>query len=1103
MSDITDQLARLSPEQRAVLLKRLNARKAEGRVIPRREGDGPAPLSFAQRRLWFMQHLNPASAAYNMMTVLRLTGPLDVPAMQNAFRTLMARHDAFRSRYQVGTEGGPVQILDTAPELPLIDFSAEPDPMKATHHRIAEITASPHDLSQVPLRAGLIRLVPLDHVLAIGLHHIIADRWALGVMVRELATLYDAGIRQVANPLPDVALQMPDFAIWQEGQGDEIRRQLDYWQERLCDAPMLDLPRDYPAKPDSGSPGGFLPFQLQPDLAQQARDMARKRGVSLFTLMLAAFSALLSRYADSDDIVVGSDVSNRGRAETQGMIGPLVNTLVLRTDLSDNPSFTEALTRTESVLRGAFAHQDVPLDHVVEALNPERRTGEMVPLFRAKLDLQQAETLPDAIHGLRLKRFPYEERAAKFELRFNLEDYGDRIAGRVEYRSDLYEETTIARMSEHFRQLLAEMLAAPEAPIAGLPMLSGAEEAELLRLAQGPDLSEHAETLHAAFEAQANQTPDAPAIWHQGEALTYAELDAKANAVAGALIARDLPAETRIGICMGRSPDLVAALLGVLKAGCAYVPLDPAYPQARLAFIASDAEAALVLTDGRLPPFDTAELLDVTQLSPAPRPDHRGSPEGLAVIIYTSGSTGQPKGVALEHRNILSRTAWAKDAFTPQDLEGVLFSTSVCFDLSLFEIFATLSNGGRLVLAQSLLDLPQLPADAGVTMLNTVPSLLRELVRHHDLPGSLCAVNLAGEFFPPALLDRLREFPQLKTINNLYGPTEDSIYDAGNPVQNEPERPLPIGRPFPGTRIHILDRHGKLLPRGAAGEICLAGAGLARGYLNRPKLTAEKFIPDPFDTQKTGRLYRSGDRARWRADGRIDILGRIDKQVKLRGQRIEIGEIEATLEAHADIAEAIVLATGEAGKSDRQLVAHLTSPPGRRADAETLRAHLARRLPAHMVPQLWNIMTDLPRMPNGKIDRRTLMAIELSRSETGPVPPANETEARVIALWQELLNQDGIGAEDDFFTRGGHSLLAMRLVIRLNEEFSTSLPLGALFNALTPRRQAALIAQDRAETVAPDGEDDPTAGLSDAEVAVLLAQMTGDTPEPATKETTP
>ncbi|MFV0473816.1 MAG: non-ribosomal peptide synthetase [Pikeienuella sp.] len=1086
MTGIAGKLAGLSPEQRALLQRRLAARRPGQGAIPRR-GPGPAALSFAQRRLWFMQALNPANTAYNVMTALRLRGSLDEAAMRAAFAALIERHEALRTGFETGPDGEPRQIPAPAPALEMIDLSAGPDPLAAARARLAEITARPHDLSGAPVRAGLIRLGAGDRLLAIGLHHIAADRWSMALITRDLAALYGAACAGAPSPLAPVMLQMPDFAAWQHGsQGAELERQLDWWRGALAGAPALDLPRDRRPAPGSGAPGGVLPFDLPPDLTRAAREAARRAGVSLFTLLLTGFNMLLARYCDAEDVTVGADVGNRERAETQGMVGPLVNTLALRADLSGDPGFAEALRRTEASFRAGLAHQDAPLDQVVEALNPARKPDEMIPLFRAKFDLQQAETLPAAIHGLRLERFPYQDVAAKYELRFNLEDDGERIGGKVEYRADLYEPETIGRMAGHYLRLLAAALAAPETPLSALPMLSAEERATLLALGEGPEPLPHAETLHAAFEAAVDRAPDAVALTHAGGALSYAELDARANAVAALLIARNPPAETRVGICMARSPDLVAAILGVLKAGCAYVPLDPAYPEARLAFIAGDAGAGLVLTDGRRPPFAEGEieLIDVIAAPPAPRPAPRGAGAGLAVIIYTSGSTGRPKGVALEHRNILSRVAWAGEAFAPEDFAGMLFGTSVSFDLSLFEIFATLALGGRLVLAGSLLDLPRLGPEAGVTFVNTVPSLLRELVKHDELPPSVRCVNLAGEFFPPALLDRLKEFPHLKRINNLYGPTEDAIYDAGNPVEDEPERPMPIGRPFPGSRIHILDRSGGLLPRGAAGEICVAGAGLARGYLNRPELTAEKFRPDPF-AGGDARLYRSGDRGRWRSDGRIDILGRIDTQVKIRGQRIETGEIENALEALPHIAEAVALATGAPGDTDRQLAAYVAPRPGETAEPEALRAHLAALLPAHMVPSRWLIMPDLPRMPNGKIDRRALPPI--AAEEAAPAtPPASETERRVIALWSAALGREDIGAEDDFFALGGHSLMAMRLLARLREEFGVTLALGQLFDALTPRRQAALI--DEAAGVA-EAPADATAGLSDAEVDALLAQM--------------
>ncbi|MGR3742639.1 MAG: non-ribosomal peptide synthetase [Pseudooceanicola nanhaiensis] len=1087
MTDLTTKLARLTPAQRQLLQKRMAASGATASAIPKRAADGPAPLSFAQRRLWFVQGFDPANTAYNLGTTLHLTGTLDVAAMQSAFAATVARHVALRTRYELGPEGEPRQIEDTGPVLTLTDLSDEPD---AAEGLVAQVVGAPHDLTQVPVRAALIRLAPDAHLLTIGIHHIAADRAATGIVIRDLAALYDAACRGARDPLPPLAVQMPDLAAWQTGpRAAEIERKLDWWRAELQDAPVLDLPRARQPRPDRAPAGGFLPLDFDPATVRAARDMARRKGVSLFTLMLAACNVLLSRYCDTDDIVVGADVSNRDRAELQNMVGPLVNTLVLRTRLSPGQDFNAALDATQEVFRAALDNHEVPLERVVEALNPERRPDEMIPLFRAKFDLQRSAPLPDTVHGLTIRREPFRDTDTKYELRFNLEDDGDTLGGRIEYRADLYDAQTVERIALHYRQLLAALLDSPETPVAHAAMLTETERAELLDLSRGPDLPPHAPTLHAAFERQVDATPDAPALSWEGGTFTYGALDARANAVAAELIARDPAPETRVGICMARSPDLVAAILGVLKAGCAYVPLDPNYPAARIGFICEDAGVDLILTDGAPPPFPSgADTLDATGMVPvAERPGSRGASCDLAVVIYTSGSTGTPKGVALDHGNILSRVAWCGTAFDPAYLKGVFFATSVSFDLSLFEIFATLGNGGRMILGETLLDLPRLPDDAGVTLLNTVPSLLRELVKHHDLPGSVRVINLAGEFFPPALLDRLLEFPQRITINNLYGPTEDAIYDAGNPVQDDPERPMPIGRPFPGSRLYILDRNGEPLPKGVAGEICCAGAGLSRGYLNRDALTAERYLPDPFEPG--ARMYRSGDRGLWREDGRIDIRGRIDTQVKLRGQRIEIGEIENRLEAHPDVAEAAVLVTGEPGDIDRQLVAHVAPPPGATVLAETLRDHLQTVMPRYMVPALWTVHDDLPRMPNGKIDRRALSLAGQPRTVAGAAP-RTETERRVTAIWADLVGAEEIGIDDDFFAVGGHSLLAMRLLIRLREEFGVDLQLAQLYRALTPASQAALI--DEAET-ATEAEEDETAGLSDAEVDALLARMTHET----------
>lgn len=1082
MSTTADRLARLSPAQRALVMRRLAEKTGQGQTIPKRQGHGPAPLSFAQRRLWFVHQLAPDSTAYNMGAALRLRGPLQADRMQAAFGALTDRHVSLRTCYRADREGTPQQITTTSPVMALRDLSAEAQPDTAARAAVAAVTTQPYDLTKVPLRAAILRLSEEDHIACIGLHHIAGDRWSVALMLRELAFLYDAMRRNDTVPLPPVPVQIDDFAVWQaETQGAKQDAQIAHWRKALDNAPVLDLPRRL--QRDAQATGdGFHTFVLPQALTARARDAAQRQGVSLFTLLLAAFNVLLSRYCDTDDIVIGTDLANREMPGCDTLVGPLVNTVALRTDLTGATGFGDVLSRTGESFRAALANADVPLDQVIEALNPERRPGEVIPLFRAKFDLQQADRLPERMGDLSLSRYPLPQGPSKYELRFNLEDEGTALSGRVEYRAELYDPQTIARMAAHYLSLLDAVLSQPDTPPAQLPMLARSERAEMVALADGGPLPAHAETLHAGFEAQVDRAPDAPALRNGDVTLSYADLDARANAVAARLIDDGIAPGSLVGVSMARTPALVAAILGTLKAGCAYVPIDPAYPAARRALIAEDAGLTHVLCDDTGHGINGAKTLIIGAQTSQTRPAPRGQGNDLAVIIYTSGSTGTPKGVMLEHRNILSRVAWAGETYTPEDLSGMLFGTSVSFDLSLFELFATLCLGGRLVLVNSLLDLPRLPSEAGVTYVNTVPSLLRELTRDHDLPASVRVVSLAGEFFPPALLDRLKAFPQLRRINNLYGPTEDAIYDAGQRVESEPERPLPIGHPFPGTRLHVLDRHGNLLPKGVTGEICVAGAGLSRGYLNRPELTAAKFRPDPFSDTPGARLYRSGDRGRWRDDGRIDIQGRIDAQVKIRGQRIETGEIETVLETHPDIAEAVVLPWGDPADPARQLVAYVGS---RQSGVDAWRGWLAARVPAHLVPALWHVMETLPRMPNGKIDRRALPDPVPIAAPT--VAPETETEAAVIALWTALLGRDGIGVEDDFFAAGGHSLMAMKLTARLNDHFDVDLPMGALFDALTPRQQAALI--DAVQPTAA-AQADPTAGLSDAEVDALLAQMT-------------
>lgn len=1079
MSDLAAKLARLTPGQRALLARKM-AREQDAREIPKRVGEGPAPLSHAQRRIWFVQSLDPASTAYNLGVVLRLRGPIDPMALPRAFDRVTARHEVLRSRYLTDAQGAPLQELATAPPLSQIDLSAEPAPEVAAQAHLRNLIGTPYDLTQVPFRPALLRLAADHHILALGLHHIAADRWSLGVLIRELALAYNGAYDGAADTLRPVVTQMADVATWEQSQdGPRIAAQLDWWRSQLAGAPQLDLPRDHRPTPEQVPQGAVHAFAFDTALTARARAFAQEHGVSLYILTMAAFSVLLSRYADSDDIIFGTDVSNRDRAETQNMMGPLVNTLVLRADLTE-ATFRDVLHRIAAEFSAALAHRDVPFDQVVEALNPDRLSDDMIPLFRARFDLQQAEALPRHLNGLDLERLPHTPTAPKYELRMNLEDDGTCLTGRIEYRGDLYDATTISRLATHYLRLLGALLDAPDAPVAHAPILSEAEEAELLALGQGAEALPHGETLAGAFEAQVDAAPDAPALFWQGQTFSYGDLERRANAVAAALLARDLPPETPVGVALPRSPDLIATVLGVLKAGCTYVPLDPAYPAERIGFIMEDARLRLIIGRGGADDLDPASLPD------APRPAHQGRAGHAAVVIYTSGSTGRPKGVVLAHRNLLSRMVWAAEVLDATELSGMFFATSISFDLSLFELFAPLCNGGRVVLAETMFDLARLH-DAGVKIVNTVPSVLREFLDHHALPASVSTIMLAGEPFPPALLSRLRTLPQITRIHSLYGPCEDSIYDAGEQIDADHAPFVPVGRPFPGSVLHICDRNGALRPRGFVGEILCGGVGLGRGYLNRADETAMRFAPAPFAPDE--RLYRSGDRGRWRADDGLEVHGRIDTQIKLRGQRIEIAEIETALEAQPEIALAVVTVTGNSSETDRQLVAHLV-PDAPITSAELI-SRLGAHLPRHMIPTLWDLRKDVPRLPNGKVNRKALRAETPPPAQAHiPLPPETDEQAEICRLWAELLNADpaSIGIDDDFFARGGHSLLLLQLSLRLQETFGLRLSLGELFRATTPRAQAGLLlCMGPAPRGA--GDDDPTAGLSDAEVAALLAQM--------------
>jgi amino acid adenylation domain-containing protein len=1124
------------------------------------------PLSFGQQRLWFLDQLEPGGVAYNMPAAVRLRGALDAAALAWSLGEVVRRHEVLRTVFLLDGEE-PVQVPLPAARLPLpcVDLAGlPPGRREATARRLLAAAAGrPFNLATGPLlRPLLLRLDPFEHLLLVVVHHIASDAWSMGLLVRELSALYAARRLGAASPLPELPLQYADYAAWQRGwlRGAALAAQLAYWRRALAGAPpLLDLPTDRPRPARQSLRGGRLALRFDPALGEAVRALGRTQSATAFMIHLAAFQALLGRYSGQQVVVVGTPIANRRHAELEGLIGFFVNTLALAGDLAGEPSFTEHLARVRETALGAYAHQDLPFEKLVEELDP-RRSLAHAPLFQVLLS---ARDLPAAaaaaLPGLELTPLGTELGAAKFDLTLDIgaigaagnAGAGGGAAGatatggpgaggprgaatgfdaELEYNTDLFDRATAARLLRHFETLLAGALADPSARVGELPILSPPERAQLL--VEWNDTAPAAATttmqampamrrqpqaaapcLHELLEAAADRAPAERALAWRGQEVTRGELDRRANRLAHHLRALGVGPETRVGICMERSPAMVTAMLAVLKAGGAYLPLDPAYPRERLELMLEDSRALVVLAEERLAdrlgtrtPIvcvdrDTASFDRQPDCRPAPA----AAPGNLAYVIYTSGSTGRPKGVAIAHRSAVAMVEWARGAFVPGELAAVLASTSICFDLSVFELFVPLACGGSVVLAENALELPRLEA-AGVTLVNTVPSAAAELVRTTGLPPSVRTVCLAGEPLSRVLVEALYAAAaarggRLERVLNLYGPSEDTTYSTWATLP-----PLPpgvkqapgIGRPVLGTQAYVLDACRQLLPLGVPGELCLGGQGLARGYLGRPELTAERFVPDPFTGEPGGRLYRTGDLVRHRPDGDLLFLGRLDHQVKLRGFRIELGEIEAVLAAHPRIAEVAVVSTKPAGAAldeqeagegspagavaGQRLVAYVVGRPalmssgasgaaglsGSAGSAETgesaaaagpaalagsapaadeLRAYLAAKLPSFMVPWAFVQLPALPRNANGKLDRGALP--DPGRQAWGAAPeveePRSEAERTVAAIWQEVLGLDRVSVHDSFFDSGGHSLLAVRAYHRYRAAFGRDFPLIALF----------------------------------------------------------
>ncbi|HVF62225.1 MAG TPA: amino acid adenylation domain-containing protein [Thermoanaerobaculia bacterium] len=1083
-------LAALAAEIAALKTRGARAEAAIERVTR----DRPLLASFGQDRLWFLDRLDPGSTAYTMAAAWSLSGPLVVPALRAALAEVVRRHEALRTVFAAAGDAGAVQRVSpfAPPPVPLVDLAAVPPTARAAAARAlaAAHARRPFDLAHGPLfRAALLRLGAEEHLLLFAVHHTVSDAWSQGVLVAELSELYAAAIAGRPSPLPPLPIQYADYAAWQRRrlQGRALAAQVAFWREALAGAPaLLELPTDRPRPAVQTFAGARRLAVLPPPLLARLRDLSRRQGATLFMTLLAAFQALLARWSGAEDLTVGTPIAGRTRRETEGLIGLFVNTLVLRAGLAGDPAFADFLAQVRERALAAFAHQDLPFEKLVEALNPERALSH-TPLFQVLFVLQNAPRQAAPLPGLRFGRMEVEEGVAKFDLTLAASETAAGLALSLEFNRDLFDAETAERLLGHLRTLLAAVVEDPGRRLSELPWLTAEERRQLAAWNDTARDYGPAVSLHALIAEQVERTPEAVAVVFEREGITYRELDGRAGALARRLRRLGVGPESLVAVAAERSLELVVALLGVLKAGAAYVPIDPSYPAERLAYMLDDSQAGaprpVVLTQERLlEPLPLGPLRarggEVVLLDGDWQDEGEGDlpaavdPDHPAYMIYTSGSTGRPKGAVNSHRAIVNRLVWMQEAFGLGPEDRVLQKTPFSFDVSVWEFFWPLLVGARLVVArpgghQDARYLARLIQEEGITTLHFVPSMLQVFLEEPQAVGcrGLKRVVCSGEALAPELVRRFFErLPGGSELHNLYGPTEAAVdvsWWACSP--EDAGRGVPIGRPIANLTLTVVDRDLRPVAVGVPGELLIGGVGLARGYHNRPDLTAEKFVPDP-SGQPGARLYRTGDLTRLRPDGAIEYLGRLDHQIKLRGFRIELGEIEAALRAHPAVREVVVVARG-AGEAMR-LVAYLVGAGGE-PPADALREHLRSRLPEHMVPSAFVPLPALPLSPNGKVDRKALPDPAAALPAAARVAPRTLAEELVAEIWREVLERESVGVQDNFFDLGGHSLKLVQVQRRLEERTGRELSIVDLFRHPTIAALAEHLAgADQAPAVA-------------------------------------
>ena len=1070
--------------------------------------EGKLLLSFAQKRLWVLSRLEPENFAYNIPSYFRLQGRLNVQVLESSLNEIVRRHEVLRTCYSY-VEGQPALKIKPAESLPLplIDLQALPEAAQWNEAvRLAHSDSiQPFDLGRSPmLRVLLLKLAPESHIFLLNVHHIAFDGWSFGVLTKELSAIYTAYVRGQPSPLPELGIQYADFATWQQQQlqRDTLKSQLAYWQKQLSGSlNVLDLPTDRPRPARQTANGGSVFFNLSRSTTDDLKSLSQREEVTLFVTLLAAFGTLLMRHSGQEEILVGTPISNRNRTEIEELIGFFVNTLVMRTDLSGDPAFRTLMRRVQDVAVNAYAHQDVPFEKLVEALKPERDVSRS-PIFQVMFSLEHSPVTPLELPGLEPTWVEIQSSGAQFDLSLYLTETNHSIVGRFSFNSDLFDHATIARMAEQFQILLAEVIRNSEQRLHEVPLLTARDRDDLLAWNRTGDDYSSTLGIHELFEIHAQRAPNAVAVECGGERLTYRELNDRSDRLAQHLQTLGVGAGAFVGVCVDRSVGMAVALLGILKAGASYLPLDLAFPRERLTFMLDEAKPHALVTEtdllDKLPSHSSAVVcLDhfswTTERSPVKRPDRLGR----AYLLYTSGSTGQPKGVEVSHRAVVN-FLHSMRATPGMDENDILLSvTTFSFDIFGLELWLPLTTGAKVVIArgETCKDgrlLARAIASSGATVMQATPTTWRMLLQSGWQGNPRMKLLCGGEAWSKDLAASL--LPKCGSLWNMYGPTETTIWSAVYRIGADAE--VRVGPPIANTQFYVVDSHLRLQPMGVPGELLIGGDGLADGYLNRPELTAEKFIANPvdggpFDKDPDSRLYRTGDLVRRLPGDTIEFLSRLDHQVKLRGFRIELGEIENFLQTHASVKEAVVVLSKD---DEPRLVAYCVLAKESEVTAAGLRQLLRSKLPEYMIPSELVFLPDLPLTPNGKVDRKALLAMPRAPREakTAATEPRDHLERQLTALWEKVLNVRPVHSSDNFFDLGGHSFAAVQLLSEIHKLTGKNLPLATLFQAATVESLAEILRKDDAPSwsilvpINPRGSKPPLFLVHGAEGNLLL-----------------